>query len=256
MPKWIEVARVRDGFVADVLTVVSLSTPEFLESVLAGAPRTAVFDCDGTMWAPDAGSSFMKWTIETGLVSREVSDAIDGRYRMYLRGEISEVAICGEMVQMYQGLRESELRRAARVFFAGSIEAHIFPEMAWIVGELRASGTEIWAVSSTNNWVVEEGVSRFGIGADRVLAARVRVRDGVATNELLSVPTDEGKVEALAEAGVRAPDAVFGNSVHDAAMLSIAGRAYPVNPSPALVAESSERGWAVYYPESVRGPAK
>ena len=32
--------------------------------------------------------------------------------------------------------------------------------------------------------------------------------------------------------GVTAPDAVFGNSVHDAAMLAIARRAFPVNPTP------------------------
>ncbi len=63
----------------------------------------------------------MFWTIETGLVSREMTDWIDGRYRGYLRGEVSEVAICGEMVQMYQRLREDEIRRAAEVFLrAGS----------------------------------------------------------------------------------------------------------------------------------------
>lgn len=198
----------------------------------------------------------MKWTIETGVVSREVTDVMDARYRKYLRGEVSELAICGEMVQMYQGLRETELRRAARVFFERSIEPNIFPEMQRLVADLHASGTEIWAVSSTNNWVVEEGVSRFGIAAERVLAAQVRMRDGVATNELIRVPTDEGKVDALAEAGVKAPDVVFGNSVHDAAMLAITERPYPVNPSPALVALSFERGWAVFYPESVREPAK
>ena len=56
----------------------------------------------------------MKWTIETGLVSREATDWIDSRYRGYMKGEVSEIAICGEMVQMYQRLREDELRRAAK----------------------------------------------------------------------------------------------------------------------------------------------
>ena len=40
------------------------------------------------------------------MVSREMADWIDGRYRGYLKGEVSEVAICGEMVQMYERLRE------------------------------------------------------------------------------------------------------------------------------------------------------
>src|SRR5262249_607092 len=152
---------------------------------------------------------------------------IDGRYRAYLRGEVSEAAICGEMVQMYQRLREEEMRRAAKVFFEKQIERNIFPEMLALVKELRGVGVEIWSVSSTNNWVVEEGVRRFGIPANRVLAAEVEVKDGVVTDLLVDVPTDEGKVAALARVGVRAPDAVFGNSVHDADMLAIARRAFP-----------------------------
>jgi phosphoserine phosphatase len=107
-------------------------------------------------------------------------------------------------------------------------------------------------VSSTNNWVIEEGMRRFGIPADRVLASCVEVRDGVVTDVIRDVPTDAGKVAALQRVGVSAPDAVFGNSVHDAAMLAIARRAFPVNPTPALVERSSVEGWPVYYPASVR----
>ncbi len=107
-------------------------------------------------------------------------------------------------------------------------------------------------MSSTNNWVIEEGVRRFGIPAERVLAACVQVKDGVVTDVLRDVPTDAGKVAALARVGVTAPDAVFGNSVHDAAMLEIARRAFPVNPTPALAERSAQEGWPVYYPASVR----
>jgi HAD superfamily phosphoserine phosphatase-like hydrolase len=238
-------------FVSKVVTEIRLSTAEFVAAVRALSPKVAVFDCDGTLWSGDAGSGFMNWTLETGLVSREAADWIDARYRSYVRGEVSEAAICGEMVQMYERLREDEMRRAAKVFFESRIERNIFPEMLALVKELRAEGVELWAVSSTNNWVIEEGVRRFGIAAERVLAARVAVKDGVVTDTLLDVPTDEGKVEALRRVGVTAPDAVFGNSVHDAAMLEIARRAFPVNPTPGLVERSAQEGWPVYYPVSV-----
>jgi phosphoserine phosphatase len=237
--------------VSKVVTVNRLSTPEFVEAVRALSPAVAVFDCDGTLWSGDAGSGFMNWTLETGLVSREAADWIDGRYRGYLRGDVSEVAICGEMVQMYQRLREEEMRRAAKTFFEAQVERNIFPEMKELVEELRGRGAAIWAVSSTNNWVIEEGVRRFGIPAERVLAAQVEVKDGVVTDVVLDVPTDEGKVASLARVGVTAPDAVFGNSVHDAAMLAIARRAFPVNPTPGLVERSAQEGWPVYYPVSV-----
>jgi hypothetical protein len=51
--------------------------------------------------------------------------------------------------------------------------------------------------------------------------------------------------------GITSPDVVFGNSVHDAAMLSIARRAFPVNPTAALLEQSALEGWPVYYPASV-----
>ena len=237
---------------SNVISANRLSTSEFHSAVHALSPSVAVFDCDGTLWSGDAGTGFMAWTIETGLVSREATDWIDARYRGYLRGEVSEVAICGEMVQMYQRLREDEMRRAAKVFFESRIAPNIFPEMLALVDELRGNGVEIWAVSSTNNWVIEEGTRRFGIPAERVLAACVQVKDGMVTDIIRDVPTDAGKVTALNRVGVMAPDAVFGNSVHDAAMLAIARRAFPVNPTAALVERSAQEGWPIYYPASVR----
>lgn len=231
--------------------VIRFSLAEFRHAALAPAPRLAVFDCDGTLWSGDAGWGFMTWSIEAGILSREASGWIEERHRLYREGKVSELEICGEMVQVYAGLREEELRRVAARYFTGHVEAQIFPEMRTLVADLQSAGAEIWAVSSTNNWVIEEGVRRFGIPPERVLAAQVRVADGLITSELIDVPTDEGKAAALRQAGIARPDEVFGNSIHDAAMLQMAVRAFPVNPSPALVEVAAARGWSVFYPEAV-----
>jgi phosphoserine phosphatase len=228
-----------------------LTTAEFLAAVHALAPATAVFDCDGTLWSGDAGVGFMRWTVDRGLLSRDAIDWLDDRYRAYLRGEVSELAICGEMVQIYQGLREAEMRAAAAEFFATRIEENIFPEMRALVSDLQERGTEIWAVSSTCDWVIEEGMRRFDIPAERILAARVEVANGLVTPTLIDVPTDEGKVASLARVGIHAPDAAFGNSIHDAAMLTIARCAFPVNPTSELVQQSARKGWPIYFPASV-----
>lgn len=231
---------------------IALTTPELFARVRDLQPRLAVFDCDGTLWGPDSGSSFMRWTIEKGLLRPDAIAWLNHRYDAYKLGQVSELAICGEMVQVYRGIREDDLRAAAAEFFREHIEPHIFAEMLELVSELQHAGVDIWAVSSTCNWVVEEGVRRFNIPANRVLAACVTCDNGIATDTLIDVPTDEGKVAALARFGITSPDAVFGNSVHDAAMLSIARAAFPVNPSAELARLSAERGWAVFYPESVR----
>ena len=229
---------------------------EFEEAVLALHPAIAIFDCDGTLWSGDAGYGFMVWSIEAGLVSRNASDWIDSRYRLYLNGQVSESEMCGEMVQLYSGLQDAELRHAAADYFRSHIEAHVFPEMSALIEKLRAGGSEIWAVSSTNNWVIDEGVSRFGIPASRVLAARVKVRGGRITSELLDVPSGDGKAVALRRVRIDNPDAVFGNSIHDAAMLTIAKRAFPVNPTPALLEIAAERSWTVFYPGAVLADTK
>jgi len=193
----------------------------------------------------------MTWTIDQGLLSRDAIDWLDARYRGYKRGEVSELAICGEMVQVYQGLRESEMRSAAATFFETRIARNLFPEMSSLIHKLQAANVDIWAVSSTCDWVIEAGLTRFDISPTRILTAKVAIANGLVTDKLLDVPTDEGKVASLARAGVTTPDVVFGNSIHDAAMLATARRAFPVNPSPALIERSELEGWPIYYPASV-----
>ena len=232
-------------------TPPTLSTQEFFTRVHAASPKVAVFDCDGTLWSGDAGSHFMRWSIETGLLPPDMVTFINRRYVEYLRGELSELVICGEMVQIYTMIEIPILRQAAADFFRNHIEQNIFPEMLQLVTDLQQKGVDIWAVSSTCDWVIEEGVKRFNIPASRVLAARTEAVGGVATNRLLAIPTDEYKVTALNGAGITAPDVVFGNSIHDAAMLAIAAHAFPVNPSTGLLERSAAEGWPVYYPASV-----
>ena len=120
-----------------------------------------------------------------------------------------------------------------------------------LVYEMQASGVDVWAVSSTNNWMIEEGVRELHIPPDRVLAASVSVQYGRVTETLLAVPSDEGKAEALRRSGLSRPDAVFGNSIHDLAMLEMARMPFPVNPTAELAQESKRRGWPVYYPAAL-----
>jgi phosphoserine phosphatase len=232
-------------------------TLQQLEHLVAAAtPQIAVFDCDGTLWSGDSGYGFMVWSIDQGLVSRSTSDWLDTRYRAYLAGTVDEATMCGEMVQIYAGLREQELRGAASRYFSEHVSPLIFSEMAALVDSMRKSNVELWAVSSTNKWVVSEGVRGFGIPEERVLAAEVKVVDGLITSELVDVPTGPAKAAALRRVGLPHPDVVFGNSLHDLAMLEIAAHPFPVNPSPALLEECAKRGWGYFRPrEAANLPA-
>ncbi len=226
-----------------------LTHEQFLARIDAVQPRTAVFDYDGTLWPGDAGSGFMHWTINTGMLSPAKAQQLQSRHQAYHRGEVDETTICGEMVQIYAGLSEDSVRSSAKAYFDAEVQPHLFPDMIDLVRSLKQRGVEIWAVSSTGNWVIEEGVRALGIAPDRVLGASLQQSvDGIVSSSLHDVPSGEGKATALRRIGLHTPDVVFGNSIHDAAMLALARAPFAVNPNPALQTLAAEYGWPVFFP--------
>lgn len=225
------------------------SAQQFVDSVLALAPRLAVFDCDGTLWDGDAGEQFFYWELERGLLPPAIESWVRRRYQEYRAGQVGEEAMCGEMVTIHRGIPCERIEREAAAFVDAKVVPLIFPEMFDLTHRLRDAGCDIWAISSTNDWVVREGVKRFGIAPGRVLAACVQTENGCATDRLIRVPTDERKAEAIHELLPRTPDAVFGNSMHDFHMMELAARAFAINPNPDLEQIARDRNWTVYQPQ-------
>ena len=234
-------------------------TNEFLESVLRLEPRVAAFDCDGTLWSGDAGERFFDWELREddvfpdSLSRGKLSRTMRERYAAYKRGEVEEDTMCGEMVTMHGGISELSLMAAAERFFDSFFVAQIFPEMRELVRRLQENGCAVWAVSSSNEWVIRAGMKHFGVPESRILAATVAVDDGIATDRLIRVPSGAGKPIALREVVKKEIDAAFGNSRWDTEMLAMAKHAFAINPNPDLGSTARERGWRIYFPEGV-GP--
>lgn len=212
-------------------------------------PRIAAFDCDGTLWSGDAGERFFDWEIKRGIVDRRLGEAMRARYAEYKAGKVSEDDMCGEMVTMHAGLSDGDLMAAATEFMASSFPGRIFPEMLQLVNQLHAQGCEIWAVSSSNEWVIRAGMKNFGISTDRILATAVHCKNGAITERLVRVPSGPGKPKALQEVVNRDIDAAFGNSRWDIEMLAHAKHAFAVNPNPDLEELAKDRGWTIYFPD-------
>lgn len=223
-----------------------------MESVLSLQPKVAVFDCDGTLWAGDAGEGFLDWELKRGMVSQEIVRWARARYAEYKVGRVDEDTMCAEMVTMHRGLPEAKLQSTATEYFDENIARQIFPEMRELVQRLQESGTEVWAVSSTNLWVIRAGMRHCGISEKTILAASVAIENGIITDRVIRIPSGEGKPRAIAEVIGKVPDVAFGNSRWDTEMLEVARHAFAVNPNPDLEQTARRRGWTIYWPDGSR----
>jgi phosphoserine phosphatase len=222
---------------------------KFIENVISLKPQVAAFDCDGTLWSGDAGETFFDWEIATGVVSAELGRAMRARYAEYKAGKVSEDDMCGEMVTMHRGLSEAGLMDAAAKFMGSVFPGRVFPEMRQLVQALHQQGCEVWAVSSSNEWVIRAGMKPFGIADDHILAAKAVLEDGIVTDRLVRVPSGSGKPLALRTVVGKPVDAAFGNSRWDADMLAISSHPFAVNPNPDLEATARQLGWSVFFPD-------
>jgi phosphoserine phosphatase len=230
---------------------ISPAALEFIESVVALRPSVAVFDCDGTLWEGDAGADFFYWEIDRALVSSEVIRWALPRYEDYQAGKVDEETMCGEMVTMNAGVPEHVLEQAAEEFFSTVVENRIFPEMQQLAHRLGEAGCDLWAVSSTNVWAIRAGAKRFAIPLEHVLAVSVEIENGLATERLIQVPTDEGKAVAIRKHLPSPVDVCFGNTIHDAAMLELARYPFAIDPTAELEALIRAKGWRVYRPSLI-----
>ena len=225
------------------------TSTQFLDLVLRLTPRIAAFDCDGTLWSGDAGETFFDWEIKRGVVSAEVSGAVRARYAEYKAGNVSEDDMCGEMVTMHKGLSDWAMMEVATEFMTSHFPGRVFPEMKQLVQELHLQACEIWAVSSSSEWLIRAGMKQFGIPESRILAAEVELDHGIVTDRLVRVPSGPGKPKALREVVGKEIHAAFGNSRWDVDMLAMATHAFAVNPNPDLETTAHQRGWTIYFPD-------
>lgn len=227
-----------------------------IDSVLQLQPRLAVFDCDGTLWSGDAGEGFFDWELKRGVVSDDIVRWARALYADYKAGKVSEDDMCGEMVTLHKGLKEVDVLRLSREFFEQNFVSRIFPEMKELVRRLQETKCEVWAVSSTNQWVIREAMPFVGISQEKILAASGEVKNGIITDKLTRLPSGPGKPKAILEVIGQVPDVAFGNSRWDADMLILARHAVAVNPNPDLEKMAQEKTWTVYWPAATAARAE
>jgi phosphoserine phosphatase len=128
------------------------------------------------------------------------------------------------------------------------VDPLVYAEAADLIETHRAAGREVVIVSSSG----AEMVGPIGemLGADRVVATRMVIREGRYTGEVEFYAYGENKAAAMrevaAEGGWDLADCfAYSDSVTDLPMLEAVGHPTAVNPDRALRKVATERGWPV-----------
>jgi phosphoserine phosphatase len=83
------------------------------------------------------------------------------------------------------------------------------PAMQELIEELLAAGFDVWALSSSNQWITEAMATRYGIDPSRVVGLRPRVLNKRLQTEIVDpVPVGAGAAEAVVLFIGRHPDLV------------------------------------------------
>lgn len=181
--------------------------------------RVAVFDADGTLWHEDLGEAFLRWLIAgRKLLNVDYGRDIWADYEEMVQTSQRE-AYCWA-VQLMAGLSEVQLEGWCAEFW--SLFRHkIMPEMQWLLRACNDAKITPWIISASNQWAVRAAVGDFGIPAERVIAMRTRVVDGMLTAEMAPPVTyAEGKAQAIRDTVGLAPVLAAGNSLWDFEMLA------------------------------------
>lgn len=216
--------------------------------------KLALFDLDGTLLPHDSDHAFGEHLIALGWVDGQAHrEANDGFFRQYQAGCLDVDAYVDFATAPWRVRSAAEQQAALAGFMAERIRPHIHERAVELVRAHQRAGDLVAIVTATNEFVTRPIAEAFGV--DTLIAIRLQ-RDaaGRVTGRIDGTPSfREGKIarvdEWLASLGRRWGDfehtVFYSDSTNDLPLLERASEPVATNPSPALEAIASERGWRI-----------
>ena len=215
-------------------------------------PRTAAFfDLDKTIIAKSSALAFSRPFYQGGLINRRAVLKSAYAQFVFLAGGADHDQM--EKMREYlsaltRGWNVQQVREIVAETLHNLIDPIIYDEAASLIEQHHAAGRDVVIVSSSGSEVVEP-IGAL-LGADHVIATRLKIEDGRYTGEIDYYAYAENKAAAIRELaeteGYDLADCyAYSDSSTDLPLLEAVGHPSAVNPDRALRKEAVAREWPV-----------
>lgn len=215
------------------------------------ANSAAFFDLDKTVIAKSSTLAFGRPFRHGGLINRRAALKATYAQLVFMFGGADDEQMSrmrDYIAELCDGWDVQQVKEIVDEALHDIINPLIYAEAVELIETHKAAGREIVIVSSGG----EEIVVPIGamVGADRVIATRMIVRDGKYTRQIAFYAYGENKAAAMRDlATARGYDLsecyAYSDSMTDLPMLEAVGHPTVVNPDRALRREAVARGWPV-----------
>lgn len=179
----------------------------------------AAFDADGTLWPHDIGKDFFHYQIKNDLL--KISDP-QKEFEYVLKTEGKKAALLW-LAKIQTGFSIEEFKHHVKGFLKEK-PFRIFSFQKRLIDWLVARNVQIFIVSSSLKWVLDEALKEYSIPLKNIIGVKTKIEKGIITNKLiLPAPVHTDKVEAFKNRTNGAlPFFVAGNTLADQALLELA----------------------------------
>ncbi len=216
--------------------------------------RLALFDLDGTLIPGDSDHAFGEFMVRLGWVDADTHRrANDSFFAQYQAGTLDIDAYVDFSTAAWRRRPLAEQAAASARFMAEVMQPQLLAPAFALLRAHRQAGDLVAIVTATNEFVTRPIADAFGVA--HLLAVQLQRDDnGFVTGRIDGVPSfRDGKVTRLhswlAQLGQRWADietsVFYSDSTNDLPLLELVHVPVATNPSPALEAIATQRGWRI-----------
>ncbi len=221
----------------------------------------AVFsDMEGTLLRGNTPRLYIKTGLKIGIFSRWevlqaaainfVAKVLPSKYNTYLRFLA--------LGRLHKGRSTAHLQQVIEATLPALLQ-NLKPALVERLRHHQAAGQPVVIVSGAIQQLVERLALELGARGE---GTRVEIRDGICTGRQVG-PVCQGEEKArrvrevAQELQVDLKESIgYGDTLPDAAFLSLVGTAAVIDPPPEMRAEAERRGWEVIYTEDINSATK